>query len=101
MLARGVALEGSGLGTDAVEDCDDVCEVEPPGDVLKYEEGPEVVGDGSREESGVLTGVLSLLEYRSAGGTQPDGLPGSLAEWECACSSYAGGEGTVPGIHDE
>jgi hypothetical protein len=54
VLARGVAADRSVLlATDDGE------EVEPPGNVLKYD-APDV-GDGIREEPGVLVGVLSAL----------------------------------------
>jgi hypothetical protein len=79
---------------------DDVEEVVPPGNEVKYDAAD--VGDGMREELGVLIGVLSALVYRSAGGTHPEGLLGSLIElgvW--TWSSYAGGDGTVPGMQDE
>jgi hypothetical protein len=57
---------------------EDVEVVELPGEAAKYD-APDV-GDGIREEPGVLTGVLSVLEKMSAGGTHPEGLPGWLVE---------------------
>jgi hypothetical protein len=55
VLARGVAVEGSPLPA-----AEDVEFVEPPCGVVKYDVLD--VGDGMREELGVLIGVLSALE---------------------------------------
>jgi hypothetical protein len=70
VLARGVAADGSPL--PAADEADVVDEV------AKYDVAD--VGEGMREELGVLTGVLSVLLKISAGGTHPEGLPGSLAD---------------------
>jgi len=71
VLARGVEDDESPLLA-----CADGDEFDRLGDAVKYD-APDV-GDGRREESGVVIGVLSALWYRSAGGTQLDGLEGSL-----------------------
>jgi hypothetical protein len=55
VLARGVAEDGSPLPAD-----EDAGLVEDPGAVVKYDELE--VGEGMREELGVLIGVLSPLE---------------------------------------
>jgi len=59
VLARGVAAAEEAVGDSVLIDAEVVEAVEPPGNELKYE-APEV-GDGMREELGVLIGVLSAL----------------------------------------
>lgn len=100
VLARGVEAAATAAGESVLLAAEVAEEVVPPGNELKYD--APAVGDGMREDPGVLMGVLSALVYSSAGGTHPEGLLGSLIElgvW--TWSSYAGGDGTVPGMHDE
>lgn len=80
VLARGVAVSALEAGDVITDDLDPPCEVKKFAGVR--------TGEGSREELGVLAGVLSV-EYSSWGGTQLDGLPGSLVELlpDCGWSS--------------
>jgi hypothetical protein len=64
---------------------------------------PVRLGEGTRDVEGVLAGVGPALLHRSAGGTQPYGLVGSLPAAlaggaSCSVEADAGGLGTVPGM---